>query len=681
MAVDQVINRYTDNKGNSYEVHSLSGTKMVSSGGGNTSTSSSSSSSSGNSNRGNNAIGGNSGAIAYTNNGTAYNANTMTYNPATNTLSTKTSVGTSSGNTSTSTNSNASAQALKDALAKASNSYSSVYNDAQQKASSMQNNGYVVDPKTGNQLASVYDTTNGTSYNFAKDSVFDPNSKNYNAIVANSGGKITLNDLDAKGNLSLAYNGTPGSGSSASPGYIDRIAQATGLTAQQVASGMGVSYSGSGSSSSSSANGGDGGGNGLTINADGSISGASVSSVNNFMSTYVDALTQQARSAQASRDAIIQGRLSQDVADQQNLINDANTNYSKTEKETQDNIYNAQENNRAQGVQRGIQYSQEQQAIEAGTSLAGEKALVDAKTQRDNSIMNIKNKISALKSNATYEMQASNDQANSEIAKAQGDAIMTDTQRQWKLQDDATAFQRQVALQNMDFDNQVKMFNMTEASKEKFYKMDEQSKKDFMALDDEYKTRYFNMEEASKEKFFKMEDAQKEKFFKMDADLQKEMFNMNAKQQEYMFNLEDKQKEKFFNLENDAKMKFMALDYSHQQSLMAQSNSMKQAEFQQQLDIEAQQQAGQGLRKLLEGTPQFQEAIKQGGASTPEQQKALGTWMDTVGIPKDKQQVMMKVASGNAPASTQQSTSNWLSNWLNSNKGSSTSLYNLMEKH
>jgi hypothetical protein len=71
--------------------------------------------------------------------------------------------------------------------------------------------GYV----TNAQGQTTYQTSPGNTV--AKDSVFDPLSKNYNAQVANSNGKISLGDLNSANanGLSSSYNGTNGSGSPA----------------------------------------------------------------------------------------------------------------------------------------------------------------------------------------------------------------------------------------------------------------------------------------------------------------------------------------------------------------------------------------------------------------------------------------------------------------------------------
>jgi hypothetical protein len=71
------------------------------------------------------------------------------------------------------------------------------------------------------QTTSQY-TQGNTRYDVMPDSVFDPLSKNYNALVANSGGKITLADLDSStaSGLSANYNGAAGSGNTANVGGV-----------------------------------------------------------------------------------------------------------------------------------------------------------------------------------------------------------------------------------------------------------------------------------------------------------------------------------------------------------------------------------------------------------------------------------------------------------------------------
>lgn len=67
------------------------------------------------------------------------------------------------------------------------------------------------------QRTTQYSQGNST-YNVLPGSVFDPLSPNYNAVVANSNGKISLSDLDSSSPTGLGknYNGTNGSGSTAS---------------------------------------------------------------------------------------------------------------------------------------------------------------------------------------------------------------------------------------------------------------------------------------------------------------------------------------------------------------------------------------------------------------------------------------------------------------------------------
>ena len=76
--------------------------------------------------------------------------------------------------------------------------------------------GYVTNAKG----QTTWETSPGNTV--LKDSVFDPGSKNYNAQVANSGGKISLSNLDSStvSGLSPNYNGIAGSGNPAASGGV-----------------------------------------------------------------------------------------------------------------------------------------------------------------------------------------------------------------------------------------------------------------------------------------------------------------------------------------------------------------------------------------------------------------------------------------------------------------------------
>jgi hypothetical protein len=99
---------------------------------------------------------------------------------------------------------------------------------------------YVTNDK--GQTTSQYNQ-NGATYNVLKDSWADPLSSNYSAILndPNRPAGLTLADLDSSSptGISLAFNGTPGSGASNSVGYLDRIAAKKGMSVNDLIKQMG----------------------------------------------------------------------------------------------------------------------------------------------------------------------------------------------------------------------------------------------------------------------------------------------------------------------------------------------------------------------------------------------------------------------------------------------------------
>lgn len=228
--------------------------------------------------------------------------------------------------------------------------------------------------------------------------------------------------------------------------------------------------------------------------------------------SYINGITSasnaSADSANASRIAMINARLAEQLGAQDGLIRDAEGNLVKKTDTIHANTYDAQETQKANGVQTGIQYSQQQQALQNGISRAGTKMIVDAGKERDTAIMNIKDRIASLKSGASYEMQASVEQANAEKSKALADATAQANQRDWSLQDltasqnyndktiaNANAydtaktdklFTHDEQMKALDFDNQVKLGAIDQANKEILMKLDTTEKLKVMAVQDKY---------------------------------------------------------------------------------------------------------------------------------------------------------------------------------------------------
>lgn len=201
-------------------------------------------------------------------------------------------------------------------------------------------------------------------------------------------------------------------------------------------------------------------------------------------------------SAQQGRDLSIQARLNEQTALQAGQERDAVGNFTKASDTINANTYDAQENQRANGVNRGIQYSQQQQGLENGISNAGAKLIVDAGAQRDVAIANIRDRIASLKNGASLDTQASQSQADAEKAQLATNVNKDATQRQWTLDDmkDATAqadrvrqegYSHEVAMKVIDYTNQVNL----------------------LAVDNKYKVAFLQLDTAAKLKILGVQNA------------------------------------------------------------------------------------------------------------------------------------------------------------------------------
>lgn len=183
-----------------------------------------------------------------------------------------------------------------------------------------------------------------------------------------------------------------------------------------------------------------------------------------FSGQIVQAGTSAISEAQKARDVIIKARLNEQIGEQNNMSTDVNDNYVKTKDAINLNTYDAQETQKTNGVQRGVQYSQQQSALEAGISRAGMKMVVDAGKDRDGALLNIKNKIASLKSGSSAELQASQSQASSEKSQL---VMQEATKKQ--------AWAREDAVQARAFANQMKLEGVSQANRMAMAKFDKQT--------------------------------------------------------------------------------------------------------------------------------------------------------------------------------------------------------------
>lgn len=282
-----------------------------------------------------------------------------------------------------------------------------------------------------------------------------------------------------------------------------------------------------------------------------------------------------ATSAREARDAYIRARQEEQMGEFAGQERQVGRQFEQEQRDIQGDVYEAQERQRATGVQRGIQYSQQQQALEQGISRAGTQMIADARQNRDLALQNIKDRITTLKSRTSYELEASRAQQEADIAKGELSTADIYGQRQYETgarrEEQARqerlireGWSREDATADKNFNRTLELRKMDEASKEKFFEMDADLKREFNQSSQAFQEKMFNMDKQSKEDFFRMDNEAKKEFFNMEQSAKKAFFNMEAKQQEKMFNMNKEAQIAMFNMENDAKKAFFNMETARQ---------------------------------------------------------------------------------------------------------------------
>jgi hypothetical protein len=282
-----------------------------------------------------------------------------------------------------------------------------------------------------------------------------------------------------------------------------------------------------------------------------------------------------AEAAKNNRDALIQARLAQDIAaEEQNKGTVENQLKTETENINQD-VYNAQENTRAEGVQRGIQYSQQQQALEQGVSIAGNNAISKARTARDTALNNIKIKIDALRSGASNELIASQGQADADKAQYGMTTAQNVFNRQNQVADNSFTAQNQVLMSQLNQSQQIELKKMDYAQQDKMAKLSLDQQKEMMNLEQTNKEKLFNMDTDRQKSFFDLNEASKEKFWKLDAGQQEKMLALDAVEKEKMFNMEAGLQKEMFKMDTARQKEMLKLSTGAQKEILKLTNEQQ----------------------------------------------------------------------------------------------------------
>jgi hypothetical protein len=279
--------------------------------------------------------------------------------------------------------------------------------------------------------------------------------------------------------------------------------------------------------------------------------GAGGFNMQSFLDNYMQFMKGSYDSAKLGETALANSKMEQDILAQEGEKRQGEKDYTDSMNGINQDTYNASENAKIRGMERGISYSAQQAGVEAGVASRALTNKQQAKEVRDLRLGSIRDKINAIKSGNLAELQNIEASYNSKLQASMGDAFMKGTEHQWDMEKLSTqqgytqsnmglqqgydldkikanqtntltnmGIQQKYDLEKIDVNNtndQVKLNTMFENDLKK------------MSVDQQYKVQLQNMDYAFKKDFLKLETGEKKNLMAFDTEQQKIIMGLDQK--------------------------------------------------------------------------------------------------------------------------------------------------------
>lgn len=269
----------------------------------------------------------------------------------------------------------------------------------------------------------------------------------------------------------------------------------------------------------------------------------------NFLDGYMKYMQDAMNQGKLSEQALANQKMEQDLLGQEQARRESEKNYTDTIGQIEQGTYNASEDAKVRGVQRGVMYSAQQAGVDAGIASRAISNKQQASEVRGLRLASITDKINAIKSGNLQEIQAIEAKYNSKLSEAMANAYLKGTEREWQLSDmqqqrDWTVEDRDLGYQHdkdmTDIKQKYTQDNMSLSQKYDLEKMDVQNTYDQqkidkmfendltkMKIDQTYKKELANMDYAFKKEFLKLEGDQKANLMQLEFGQKKALMAMD----------------------------------------------------------------------------------------------------------------------------------------------------------
>lgn len=271
--------------------------------------------------------------------------------------------------------------------------------------------------------------------------------------------------------------------------------------------------------------------------------------MNDFLSNYMQYMKGAYDSAKLGETALANQKMQQDLLAQEESKRQGEKDYTDTMNGINQDTYNAYEDAKLRGMERGVTYSAQQAGVEAGVASRALTNKQQAKEVRDLRLGSIKDKIDAIKSGNLAEIQNIEASYNAKLQEAMGNAYMKATEHQWDMDNMATQqgytqdnmklqqgydldkikTNQANTLENMGLQQKYDLEKININNQNDMNKLDKMFTQDLqkMAVDQSYKEKLQNMDYAFKKEFLGLETEQKKTLMAFDTEQQKVIMNLD----------------------------------------------------------------------------------------------------------------------------------------------------------
>jgi len=348
--------------------------------------------------------------------------------------------------------------------------------------------------------------------------------------------------------------------------------------------------------------------------------------MNNFMNNYMNYMKGSFDSAKVGETALANNKMQQDLIAQEAEKRQGEKNYTDTLNTINNETYNASENAKVRGMERGINYSAQQAGVEAGIASRNITNKQQAQEVRDLRLGTIRDKINAIKSGNLAEIQAIEANYNAKLQESMGNAYMKGTERAWGVEDRNLGFEHDYNMADLNQSYTKENMAIGQGYDLDKIKANQENTLTNMGIQQKYdleKIDVNNTNDVAKlDKMFEQDLAKME----IDQTYKKELQNMDYTFKKEFLKLETNEKKNLMAFDTEQQKVIMALDQKYKMSIIGAQNAGDMAQLQAKYKMESSSAMRDIMSSIIMNDPNFTAY-----PSTAEQGKMMTDLLGVVG--------------------------------------------------